>query len=796
MKKLKKNSKIEIIWDVNPYDYNLEEVKNIISKASKKYDIPKEYIKVVPNFLSLDKDGNTISLTKDIVCDIQKPEFQKSLFKEYLQISGITDYDFNIINDIDNAINDKINFDNFNDRKKFSLKWIKWSNFLSYGENNFFDFTNLNGLVLLHGEAPYENQSGKTSFAIDLTHFLFYGKTTKTDKLEQIFNINIPEATEVYVEGCISIDGDDYIIKRILTRPKLEKRTVKSKVSQKIEYFKVVNGILNPLEEYNDEIEEENGQTVKETNKIIKQAVGSEQDYDLMICATSSNLDDLITMKETDRGKLLSRWIGLTPLENKDVLARQTFNQDIKTHLISNNYNKENLLTEIETLQEQIKTLKEKEVYLDKRNKLIEKEINDLMISYKTELSLKTNIDSNLSKLDVNTIEKRINEIITEGKKKRKELNDITSNLDKFDDIKFDIELYKKVQDEKLKCVETITTLNTQLKFNKNSISNLEKGEYCPTCGRKYDNVDNSALIKKIHDDNLIIENEIKKFHEIQLKVNKTLEELDELQAKDKEKNKLTVRKSALELNLERLTNEYYEKINLRNDYKKNLEAIKKNNEIDISIRNLSVTLKIKQEEKENNIKTWTEYIATIKRYDDEIAKKKLLIQEIEKELKLVKNWKIYLDMVGKNGIAKMVLRRALPIINADLSNMLSDICDFTVRIEITDKQDVIFYIVRDGKVSNLDSGSGYETTCSALALRTVLARISSIARINCLILDEILGRVAASNYDNMKKLYDKIINDYDFIIQVTHIEDVKDWHNKILSVTKVKGISSIHIEK
>ena len=43
----------------------------------------------------------------------------------------------------------------------------------------------------------------------------------------------MPEATEVNVEGCISIDGVDYVIKRTVTRPSLAKRTDKSKVSHK-----------------------------------------------------------------------------------------------------------------------------------------------------------------------------------------------------------------------------------------------------------------------------------------------------------------------------------------------------------------------------------------------------------------------------------------------------------------------------------------------------------------------------------------------------------------------------------
>ena len=43
--------------------------------------------------------------------------------------------------------------------------------------------------------------------------------------------------------------------------------------------------------------------------------------------------------------------------------------------------------------------------------------------------------------------------------------------------------------------------------------------------------------------------------------------------------------------------------------------------------------------------------------------------------------------------------------------------------------------------------------------LRTVLGNMSTLPKNNILILDEVLGRVAKENYDNMKNLYEKIPN-------------------------------------
>jgi DNA repair exonuclease SbcCD ATPase subunit len=153
--------------------------------------------------------------------------------------------------------------------------------------------------------------------------------------------------------------------------------------------------------------------------------------------------------------------------------------------------------------------------------------------------------------------------------------------------------------------------------------------------------------------------------------------------------------------------------------------------------------------------------------------------------------------MVGKNGIGKMVLRQTLPIINSELNYLLDDVCDFKVYIEIDDKNDINFYIVTDDDVkSDLSSGSGFEQTVSALALRAVLGNISTMSRPSFMLLDEVLGGVAKDNYENIKKLYDRILKDYSFIFQVTHLDDIADWHDTTVVVKKENRVSKISISK
>ena len=179
-----------------------------------------------------------------------------------------------------------------------------------------------------------------------------------------------------------------------------------------------------------------------------------------------------------------------------------------------------------------------------------------------------------------------------------------------------------------------------------------------------------------------------------------------------------------------------------------------------------------------------------------QISEHELIINKLNSEEVICRAWECYLLMVGKNGISKMVLRQTLPIINAELNNLLNEVCDFNVLVEIDDNNSVNFSLIVDDVKSNLLSGSGFEQTVAALALRAVLGNISTLPRPSFMLLDEVLGGVAKENYDNVKKLYDRILKDYSFIFQITHLEDIADWHETTVVVKKENRISSISVSK
>lgn len=141
-----------------------------------------------------------------------------------------------------------------------------------------------------------------------------------------------------------------------------------------------------------------------------------------------------------------------------------------------------------------------------------------------------------------------------------------------------------------------------------------------------------------------------------------------------------------------------------------------------------------------------------------------------------------------------MVFRKTLPIINAKLSQLLSDVCDFDVEVGINVKNDVMFYLVKDGIKSDLTSGSGFEKTAASLALRSVLAELSTIPKADSVLFDEVTARVSEENLENVHKLFEKMLSNFRFVFLVSHNPQIRSWCNSIVEVEKIDNISKIKL--
>jgi hypothetical protein len=787
--KIGPNGRVNIKWSVIPSEYSADKEKSIIASFAKKYSIPKANIKVEPVFIHKNKNGEDITIADGVIDNIQDPKFQHELFKQYIELNEIKDYDFNKILEIDSVINNNINYEVYDKHIKYSVKWIKWSNFMSYGPDNYFDFTSLKGLVLLTSEPA--NQGGKSTFCLDLLRFLLFGKVTSRESdwtLSKVFNKHLPEATEVSVEGCITIDSIDYVIKRTITRPTLKKRTEKSKVLQKVSYYRLVNDQYIDLEE-NEDLSETSNTT---TNKSIKEAIGNERDFDLMICINSENLKDLISLKDTDRGRLISRWIGLLPLEEKDKIAREMYNQSVMPSLLTNRYDENELKEAVEQLikdnEESVKTIKN----LEAKEKASEDKITSFVSTKEKLLQAKTKVDETLLKVDVVTVENKIKNVVEKGKIKNAEKTQIEKQLEEVKDLAFNEEEYKALEAKCTQLSVDIAAMREQAKSYQKSIDTLTKGEYCPTCGAKLKDVDNSKAINEQREKFLsLVEEGKNKAAELQTETQKK-EKLATIREQYQNKIKYQLMIDKITVDIANLRAKYKEYNRLLKDIQSNRETIEANNKIDIALNNISVNINTEKIVLKNLQKSIMDETTESQTRERKIAEYEQIIKVLNDEKLIIRNWKLYLEMVGKHGICKLVLRTVLPFINGELRHLLNDVCDFDVEVTIDDRNDVAFYLIHDNVKSNLASGSGFEQTVASLALRSVLNRISTFSKPSFVVFDEILGGVAADNYDQIKLLYDKIVTDFQMILEITHNKNIFDWHNQTILITKKENISYI----
>ena len=787
---VKVNPTDKLVFDLEMFqiDFNEQKKESLRKEISEKYGVPLKNVEV--NFVpvTVDDKGDKISLASDIITNIQDPKFQQQLFEEYIKTKGIEDVDFDALVNIDKKVNAFVDFDTYSKYKPYKVKYLKWDNYLSYGKDNYFDFTKLKGLVLLTGQP--ENTSGKTTLAIDLLRFALFGKAEKSPTLDSVFNTYLEDETEVKVEAGIEIDGVDYVIRRTITRPSLKKRTAKSKAKQKVEYFKLLNGSY-------EEIENCEGESGTQTNNIIKETVGNIDDFDLVISATAYTLGNLLRMGQTDKGKLFSRWLGLLSIEEKDQIAKDLWKKESQK-LISNTYNKATLESEVNDMKIVIendnKLIISSQEKMNVANENIEK-LNKQKIEI---IKNRKQIKEDLIKADVATIENKTRYLNNELATNRAKMSVKKERYMQIKDVVFDVGLYNKKKEEQRTIDIEQAELRTKIaniKEDIKRINNLLEKKMCPTCGHEIDILEQNGFIEK---DKQQIKELTDKGVANKTKLDVIFKEIAEMEQKRLEENELNRLKpemSAIKVQIDNIKLQLVELSRQKEEIETNKENIRYNNEIDNKIRLVDESIRVETNIKEQQIREIQNYKNEITFYTKEIENRGKIIVKLTEEEKIVRDWKIYQELVGKNGIIKIVLKRALPILNNEISRLIDGLCDFEVILSIDNNNKICIDLVRDGVKMDLGvAASGWEGTVSSLALRFALSNICSLPRPNFSVWDEILSGVSSENVENIFNLFRRINHYYDFIIHICHDNSLSEYHDATIMVEKKNNISHIKI--
>jgi len=252
-----------------------------------------------------------------------------------------------------------------------------------------------------------------------------------------------------------------------------------------------------------------------------------------------------------------------------------------------------------------------------------------------------------------------------------------------------------------------------------------------------------------------------------------------------KEKYEITLESTILKLNQAKEKLVRYQEVQ---------DKIKKNNEIDAHLVKAGMRIDELISEKRIYERTQASNQNQIENLEARIEKNNDIILRIAEEFEKEKIFKIYLEVYGKNGITKMIMKTMMPLINSELQRLLQDSAFFNLEIRINDKNEVEFMMIDNstGIEKLMVSGSGYERTIAAMALRAVLSKVCSLPKPNIIVWDEVFGKISNDNLEMVGEFFTKMKEYFEKIFVITHNPLVNNWANNVVRITKTENISKV----
>jgi DNA repair exonuclease SbcCD ATPase subunit len=579
----------------------------------------------------------------------------------------------------------------------------------------------------------------------------------------------------------VEIEGDNYIISRKINRK--QGRNGEYTCKSELDFYQVLpKGGVKQL----------NGEQRKFTDDLIKTYVGSYEDFLITILTTGDNLDDLIKTKPTERGRILTKFIGLEFFREKEKIAKKKHQEwKEKSKLYHNN--SQEIFVKIEVENDKIKNNKE---FIDSLNISLKAKV-DLLKSFDEERDelnkIRVNVDTELYKLNEDDIVSGINKLKGFVKTKTEEIEQLKKD-NPMPNEQFDVDAYatavSNIRDAREKEVE----LRVEISGIEKTIRMLEDGEICQSCQRPLEGIDHK---KEIAENN-------KKLKTKTTAHKKATTSIEELSAKIESYDTIKTLWDAYNKAELLLQNKQMELTNYNGSLERGeeklksyglaKEALEKNKIIDTDLQRLKFKVENETNEKEGLMLQINGFKKDIELSETKIGEYNNLITELKREEVVDKIFRVYLDVYGKNGISKMVLSTMIPLINSHLKILLSDTCDFDLEMRINDKNEIEFWMIdcESGIEKPLASGSGYEKTVSSLALRCVLSKVCSLPKPNIIIFDEVTGKVSNDNLDRLGMFFEKLKTLFEHIWVISHNPYVQDWADNIVRVEKTDNISKV----
>lgn len=678
----------------------------------------------------------------------------------------------------------------------WSIKDMEWSNLYRYGEGNRIDFSNISGITGIFGP----NKIGKSSVVGSLMYGLF--NTTDRGPVKSAYIIN-KNKNSGFVRVTVNVSGTDYVIERSVA--KASKRGGKwdeEKASTKLALYRLDKDGMT------EELVSENSESRTDTDKVIRKLIGNSQDFLLTAFSNQGGMTRFIDEGPTQRKAILNRFLDLDIFEKLFKMANeelQVFNaqssrfqnvnwaeakSDVESYIADCNMD---ILTTKATLEDRKARRDKLRTWLqkhgaDKQAELRQKidQVNSVIERTETKISLK--------EAEANSKEKTWSDLavsLTAAKAKLAS-TDATSLQEKAARLQKLSESYSSLRTEK-------EAEKTKLGHQQKNVKKLELvpcGDTFPTC----------HYIKDAHSDKKVLEAQEKLVNDLLAASEAMREDFESLQ-----KEKIAEQLRSCQV-LEKEIAASEQSLSFAEEVRQHSEEVLRTLRQELFTSTEERTRLLQEIALQEDLGSGMEEekaLGTMIR-DGETALQKLyvklggyttkleqLIRESEDAARIVEEQKVYDSIVqafSKNGIPAYVLKNKLPEINTELNNILAGIVSFRVFLETEVGSNTLDVFLEDKDSRRvIELASGMEKMIASLAIRVALTSLSSLPKPDIFIQDESFGSLDPANCAKVIELLQTIKNRFKSVLIISHVEEIKEAANNILTICDNGVESSIN---
>ena len=683
----------------------------------------------------------------------------------------------------------------------WSIKGLQWDNTFNYGEDNYVDFTKLEGIVGIFGK----NYSGKSSI-VDTLLYSLYNTTSKS--IRKSYNIINQNKESCFARVQIEIDGKDYFVERT-SKKDIKKRTGEDTQSA-----------ITDLEFYSeDEMGSTglNGTSRQDTDKNVRKYFGTHKDF--LMTSMASQLDSFSFINEgsTNRKSFLAKFLDLQIFDQKFERAKKE-SASIKAALARLEG------TDFETVIKKLKTEitkselgieTNKAICVGLKEELIEQQLILKELQHKIDTVPSEVIDPVMTAkriaekqkriLDINAKKTQAQKSLSEEEQKFEKISNFLSSfeIDSYHEKRKKIEKYSKELEEQIKILEQQSEEITRNRAKQDLLSEVPCGSQFPSC----------KFIKDAHESVQLIQiSESKMGHAASRsnEIGDAIGELEPFKVNDhiEKYNQLVEKKNSLansiannKLVVERADNLLFkEQVELETlktksaEYEENKEAIE----------NLKKLMKDRDDAKKlldnksDSLESCDSKIMQLHKKHGSLEQKLEHTQNQLAEYESLKQefaaYHLLMVCCHPNGVSYEIIKERLPLINEEISKILANIVEFEVFI--TNNEDKLDIFIKHPKHDPrpLEQGSGAEKTIAQMAIRLAFLTVSSLPKSDLFILDEPATALDEENMEGFIRILDMIKGYFKTVILISHLDSLKDCVDMQINIEKKGNFAHVNI--